>query len=144
MYLGEYISPIGEKNRVALPKKLRESMRGEKLYLTRGYEGSLMLLEEADWQRLQDVLKLRPLLNMSLRDTKRFLLGGAVELSLDVQGRFILPEALMAYAEIDKSLTFIGVGEWIELWSTPIWNSKLNELKRTAAEIADRLESTKE
>lgn len=140
MYLGEYISPVGEKNRVALPKKLRDSMSGEKLFLTRGYEGSLMLLEEADWQKLQGILNQRPLLNMSLRDTKRFLLGGAVDLTLDAQGRFVLPEGLIGYAEIGDSITFIGVGEWIEIWSTKVWQSKLEILKQTAAEIADRLE----
>lgn len=140
MYLGEYISPVGEKNRVALPKKLRDSMRGEKLFLTRGYEGSLMLLEQADWQRLQAILDKSPMLNMSLRDTKRFLLGGAIDLVLDNQGRFVIPEALIAYAQIGESITFIGVGDWIEIWSSNSWQEKLQQLKQNAAEIADKLQ----
>lgn len=140
MYLGEYISPVGEKNRVALPKKLRDSMRGEKLFLTRGYEGSLMLLEQADWQRLQAILDKSPMLNMSLRDTKRFLLGGAIDLVLDNQGRFVIPEALIAYAQIGESITFIGVGDWIEIWSSNSWQEKLQHLKQNAAEIADKLQ----
>lgn len=140
MYLGEYISPVGEKNRVALPKRLREAMRGEKLFLTRGYEGSLMLLEHADWQRLQALLDKSPMLNMSLRDTKRFLLGGAVDLVLDNQGRFVVPESLIQYAQIGDSITFIGVGDWIEIWSSNSWQEKLQGLKQNAAEIADKLE----
>lgn len=141
MYLGEYISPVGEKNRVALPKKLRDNLRGQTLYLTRGYEGCLMLLEATDWARLQQMLDQSPLLNMSVRDTKRFLLGGSVDIVLDAQGRFVLPEGLMQYAEISTSVTFLGVGEWIEVWSTLNWQSKVAELKQNAGEIANRLEN---
>lgn len=141
MYLGEYISPIGEKNRVALPKKLRDNLRGQTLYLTRGYEGCLMLLEAEDWAKLQQILDQSPLLNMSVRDTKRFLLGGAVDIVLDTQGRFVLPEGLMQYAEISTSVTFLGVGEWIEIWSTSNWQSKVADLKQNAGEIANRLEN---
>lgn len=139
MYLGEFISPIGEKNRIALPKKLRDACTGTELILTRGYEECLLLLDQQNWQDLLNAVNAKPLLNMSVRDTKRFLVGGATDLSLDAQGRFVVPEALMAYAHLEDSITFLGVGEWMEIWSTAKWQERLQYLTVNSAEIADRL-----
>lgn len=138
MLIGEYASPLGEKNRVALPKKLRDELNGSCI-LTRGYEGCLLLLDAKRWTNLIDQINQKPLLQLNVRDTKRFLLGGASDINLDQQGRFVIPEALIQYAQLGQSLVFLGVGEWVEIWSAERWQMKLDYLAANSADIADRL-----
>jgi MraZ protein len=140
MLIGEFASPLGDKNRVALPKKLRDELQTE-LIITRGYEACLLVVDYQRWQALTAEINKHPLLNLSVRDTKRFLLGGAFELTLDAQGRFVIPEGLITYAGIDKEVVFIGVGEWIEIWDMQRWQAKLKDLSQNSADIADRLSS---
>jgi len=138
MLEGEYTSPLGEKNRIAIPKKLR-ALLGTEIVITRGYEHCLIIVDQTRWEILLSEINKRPLLSMNVRDTKRFIIGGAFRISLDTQGRFVLPESLITYASIGAETTFLGVGEWVEIWDSNRWKVKLNELSIHAADIADRL-----
>ncbi len=138
MLIGEYSSPLGEKNRIALPKRLRDTL-GEELIITRGYERCLILVDEPRWESLISEIGRYPLLSLSLRDTKRFLLGGAFRVNADKQGRFVIPEGLISYARIELNVTMIGVGEWAEIWDSEVWKLKLDQLANKSADIAERL-----
>lgn len=138
MLIGEFNSPLGDKNRVALPKKLRSEL-SEDLIITRGFERCLILLDSAHWTSLITEINRNPLLSLSVRDTKRFLLGGAFDLEIDKQGRFVIPEALMQYSRITSEIVFVAVGEWIEVWDKERWEDKLQYLSENSADIAERL-----
>ncbi|MCA9374888.1 MraZ N-terminal domain containing protein, partial [Candidatus Dojkabacteria bacterium] len=51
MLIGEYTSKIGERKRVAIPKKIRQEL-GDKLILTRGYENALVMVNTEMWETL--------------------------------------------------------------------------------------------
>lgn len=141
MLIGEFPTQIGEKNRVVMPKKLREKL-GENLIITRGYERCLILVDQERWESLVKVINSGTLLSISVRDTKRYLLGGAIDIEPDNQGRFVMPENLLEFAGVDKDLIFLGVGEWIEIWSSDRWKSKLNDLSNNVADLAERIGQT--
>lgn len=138
MYIGEFSITIGEKNRLALPKKLREVIDSQ-LIMSRGYERCLILVDKKRWEVFISEINKNPLFSLNVRDTKRFILGGAVEIETDSQGRFILPEALKEFSEIKEKVTFIGVGEWIEVWSEERWRERLFELSGRVSDLAERL-----
>lgn len=138
MLLGEYSSQVGEKNRIAVPKKIRDELKG-RMIITRGYEGCLILVDETRWNVLIKEMNTKPLLNLSVRDTKRYLLGGAVEVETDSQGRFVIPDSLINFAQILTTAIFIGVGEWAEVWSEELWKEKLDNLKNNVSDLAERL-----
>jgi MraZ protein len=138
MFIGEYTSTVGEKNRIAMPKKLREEIKGKSI-LTRGYENCLILFDQDRFNYFINEINKTPLLKLDLRDTKRFILGGAQEIEFDNQGRFVLSESLKSFANIQSKITFLGVGEWIEIWDEEKWIKKLTMLSENVADIADRL-----
>ena len=49
MIIGQYKSKVSLKGRVSFPKKFREEM-GEKLVVTLGYEGSLIVVSAEGWR----------------------------------------------------------------------------------------------
>ncbi|MBL8014965.1 MAG: division/cell wall cluster transcriptional repressor MraZ [Candidatus Doudnabacteria bacterium] len=138
MLIGEFITPVGDKNRVAIPKKLRGQLEDD-IVITKGYEGCLILVDKSRWIQLISQINKYPLLGMNVRDTKRFLLGGAFDLDIDKQGRFVIPEALVLYGQLAEEVVFVGVGEWIEVWSNLNWQAKSDYLAKHSADIADRL-----
>lgn len=143
MIIGEYYSKLTNKKRVAMPKKFREQL-GDELILTRGYENSLVLVDQTMWKRISSDIENGSFINSSIRNTTRFLIGGAVEVIPDQQGRFVIPDPLYNYASMKQpgEIVFVGLINWIEIWELDLWNSKLAELAKDSAKIADELTSS--
>lgn len=135
MLIGEYRSKVGAKNRIALPKKLRKYL-GENVVAMRGYEGALLVVSKKNWTVLVEEVLSGPLTDPAIRDTARFLMGGAHEVGFDSQGRFVLPQPLVEHSEINPGdeVVFVGLGKWVEIWSGERWNERLKVLGKKAAE----------
>jgi len=138
MLIGEYRSKIGDKKRVSLPKRFLKEL-GENLILTRGYEKALVLVNKEMWEKIaQDVIN-GSFTNKDIRDTSRFLVGGAKEINLDSQGRFIIPEALFEHSSLQKDIVFIGLVNWIEIWDESLWKERVVYLQEHGEEIAEEI-----
>ena len=138
MIIGEYRNKITVGKRTALPKKFREQL-GENLILTRGYENSLVIVDKDKWEKIEGEILNGSFINSNIRDTSRFLIGSATELDLDTQGRFIIPTPLFDYAQLSEDIVFIGLVNWVEVWSTQLWEKRLEYLNNNSAQIADQL-----
>ena len=138
MIIGEYRNRIGDKKRVSLPKKFREEL-GEELILTRGYEDSLILVNKSMWSSVAKEVMNGSFINKNIRDTSRFLVGGAVEISVDKQGRFLIPEALFEHASLKADVVFIGLVNWVEIWDKDKWEERLTYLKEHGEDIANEI-----
>jgi len=143
MIIGEYRSKIEEKKRVSLPKKFRDEL-GEEIILTRGYEDSLILVNKGMWEKVASEVINGSFINKNIRDTSRFLVGGATEVNIDKQGRFLIPEALFEHADLKKEIVFIGLVNWIEIWDREKWEERLKYLKENGDEIAQEISKLNE
>lgn len=138
MLIGEFKNQVGEKNRVAFPKKFREEL-GEKLIITQGYEGCLVIVSPSQWQTMIDESSSGPFVSQSVRETSRFLLGGASEVELDDQGRFVISPNLIEYAQIKNEIIFLGLNRWVEVWDAEKWLQHKQYIVEHSSEIADKL-----
>jgi MraZ protein len=138
MLIGEYKSKLGEKKRVSLPKKFRDQL-GNDLILTRGYEQALIVVNEKLWKKVATEVMEGSFINKDIRDTSRFLVGSAKEISLDTQGRFVIPESLLEHSQIKDEVVFIGLVNWIEIWDKEKWNERLTYLKEHGEQIAQEI-----
>lgn len=139
MLIGEYSNKVGEKNRIALPKKFRNQL-GSKVIVTRGYEDCVIVVNQKQWERLLGVFSDKPFTTSPVRDTRRFLIGGANEVDLDKQGRFVLPKHLKEFALIKKEVVFIGLVDWVEIWDKTSWEKRMKMIQPQAAKIAEKLQ----
>lgn len=139
MLIGEFTTKITSGNRITIPKKFRSEF-GDFLILTQGYEGCLVLVNETHFKKLTEGVADKPFIAGDVRETTRFLLGGAHEIELDEQGRFVLPSNLHDYAQISESgVVFLGLINWVEIWSKDRWEEHKEKLKEKSSEIAERL-----
>lgn len=138
MIIGEFRNKLVAGNRLAFPKKFREEM-GNKVIITQGYEGCLVMVDEKGWGSLINDAAKGPFVSQSVRDTTRFLLGSASELELDDQGRFVLPTNLLDYSGISEQVVFLGLGRWVELWSQQKWEERKKYIDDHSNEIGEKL-----
>ncbi|QQR93785.1 division/cell wall cluster transcriptional repressor MraZ [bacterium] len=136
MLIGTQDSILGDKNRIAMPKKFSDEL-GNKLILTRGYDNCLIVVNDKNWNKLISQFEAVPFLNSDVRDVRRFLIGSAIEVELDSQRRFVLSENLKTYANLTKEVYFVGLGDWVEVWDKTIWSKRMNEMNST--EIANKV-----
>lgn len=138
MLLGQVIVKVGDKGRIALPKKFREVL-GDKIIVTYGFENSLMIVSEKNWKPLLEGTEDKPFLLSGARDTQRFLLGSASPIELDSQGRCVLPEYLRDFAGIGEEVVFVGLYKYAELWDGKKWEAYRKNMQKNISEVAEKL-----
>lgn len=143
MLIGEYKSTLGKKKRVSLPKKFR-AILGENLILTRGYEQALIVVNEGLWKKVAEEVMNGSFINKDIRDTSRFLVGGAKEIELDKQGRFVIPQSLLEHAGLEEEVVFIGLVNWVEIWDKKKWEERVKYLQEHGEEIAQEIGKMKD
>lgn len=141
MLIGEYITKIGDKKRIAIPKKIREAL-GDKLIITRGYENSLVLVDQNQFQSLTEQIATGSFINQNIRETTRFLVGSANEIETDSQGRVVIPTPLFEYAGMKSEVVFVGLINWVEVWDRERWEKKLEYLDKNSTKIAQELSTS--
>ena len=122
MFLGEYQPNITEGSRIALPKKLREQIKGEELILSKGFESCIFAYDKEDWLVEAQKQIENPITDSRTRDLKRYMYSGAVETTIDAQGRIVVPGNLKDYAGIKQKTVVIGAGDHVEIWDVENWN----------------------
>ncbi len=139
MITGSYVGRLGEKRRVAVPKKFLKEL-GEKPILAKWYEDCLILVSSDFWSALLKRLTGgSSVISLGVRDIERFILGSAYETEPDTQGRIIIPEILANYANLKDELVFVGLTDRVEIWEKGIWDKKSTELARVTKEYIERL-----
>jgi len=128
MFLGEYQPNITEGSRIALPKKLRDQIRGEDVVLLRGFEKCIFVYDKEDWATEVEKQVENPITDVKTRDLKRYMYSGATETTIDAQGRMVVPVGLKTYAGIDKKTCVIGAGDHVEIWDTEAWKAHLEKI----------------
>ena len=143
MLIGQYTSKISKKRRIAVPSKLRENL-GDTFILTRWYENCLSFVSQDEWLRLFNKLigGVRGITS-SVRDTNRFLLGQAYELTPDDQGRVIIPEKLVKFAQITEEVVFLGLGDRVEVWDSEQWKERERFITKNADKFIEELTTKK-
>ncbi len=138
MILGQYQGTLTSKGRLAFPKKLRSKL-GDRVIITRGYDGCLLAMQLNRWRPLVKQLGGNSLILEASRETSRFLLGNAAEIELDQQGRFILPQHLRQYAGISGKVVFLGLYHYVEIWDLANWRKYQRYLSQNIKQISERL-----
>lgn len=117
--IGEYVCKKDAKGRFLLPSGLKRQLPDDQqtdFVINRGFESYLVLFPipvwEAEMERLQG-------LNQYVkrnRDFVRRFLNGAQPITLDSNGRVLIPKRLIEYAALDKEMILIARIDRVELW----------------------------
>ncbi|MDL2206157.1 division/cell wall cluster transcriptional repressor MraZ [Eubacteriales bacterium OttesenSCG-928-N13] len=139
---GNVAHTIDPKGRATIPVTYRQEL-GETFTVGLNSEtNALALYPQSQWEKIEQDLDRIPSIDARAMKYKRSILGFSFPGSqLDAQGRVLLPQTLRQKVGIDKTVRFVGVGTYIEIWPEEAF---LAETDSSSNEREDLLEYVKE
>ena len=141
-FLGNIEAKTDAKGRVFLPATFRKVLQsgGEDVLVMRKdvHQRCLVLYPESVWNRKMDALleKINEWDDVGQQVLRQYVSDAEV-LSLDGNGRFLIPKRYLQMADIDQTVRFIGMNDVIEIWAA----EKVNEPFLPQEEFAARLKA---
>lgn len=129
---------MDEKGRLAVPIKFRKELNKGAI-VTRGLDNCLFLYTKEEWEKLAEKLAALPLSQANSRAYARLMLAGAMDVSLDKQGRMVLPEYLRQFGKLNKKAVIAGLYNRLEIWDEDSWENYKNKTESESNEIAERM-----
>ncbi len=123
-FIGNDVHSVDHKGRVFVPAKFRSVLSKDdegSFYIARGFETSLLLFPLSGWNEFVKELSNKRYSQKSIREAIRAFSYAAELLSMDSQGRIVLPGALRDYSRIENEVFFLGAIDKIELWSPSVY-----------------------
>ena len=138
MFIGEYNHNLDDKGRIAVPAKFRSLLK-EGAVVTKGLDSCLFLYSKDAWQGLAVKLSKLPIGKADSRAFSRLMLGGAMDVDFDNQGRISLPEYLRKFAGLRKKVVIAGLYDRLEIWDESAWSKYKRGTEKKTADIAEAL-----
>ena len=98
------------------------------MILSRGFEKCVFVYDKEDWATEAQKQVENPITDARTRDIKRYMYSGAAEVTIDPQGRVVIPGNLKEYAGLGKNLAVVGAGDHIEIWNLDSWTARLEKI----------------
>ena len=122
-YISTHIeAKMDAKGRAFLPAVFRKILQAggeERLVLRKDvFQPCLVLYPESVWNEQMDALRQRlNRWNKQHQQVFRQFVSEVELLTLDGNGRFLVPKRYLRMADIDQDVKFVGMGDTIEIWS---------------------------
>lgn len=140
-FLGNVEAKIDAKGRAFLPavfRKILQTGGEERLILRKDvFQPCLVLYPESVWNDQMDTIRQRlSRWNKQHQQVYRQFVSEVELLTLDGNGRFLIPKRYQRMAAIEQDVKFVGMGDTIEIWST----QKAEEQQMAPEEFGNALE----
>ena len=143
MYFGSFAHNLDDKGRLMIPRKMREEL-GYKVYIMKGFEGSLSLYDESGYQKLVSEFTRLSFNQQKVRDYLRLQFASTYEMEVDKLGRVQIPTALLTKYNISKEVLVLGIGDHIEVWDKAKYEEYENGIRDEFESIAEEIDAKKE
>ena len=140
-FLGNIEAKVDAKGRAFLPAVFRKVLQAggeERLVMRKDvFQAGLVLYPESVWNEQMDLMRSRlNRWNKQQQQVFRQFVSEVELLTLDGNGRFLIPKRYLRMAEIDQDIKFTGMGDTIEIWS----NKKAEEQQMAPEEFEAALQ----
>ena len=139
IFSGEHECKLDPKGRLMLPSKLKNALPPESansLMIQRGFDPHLVLYTLSEWQKFFSKVMALNEFNEEQRNLQRNLLRSSSEVELDTAGRLLIPKSMQKYAQLDKEVTVIGVGNRIEMWNPELYDQVIIKSSSQLSQMA--------
>ncbi|MBQ4049095.1 MAG: cell division/cell wall cluster transcriptional repressor MraZ [Clostridia bacterium] len=125
MFYGQVEVQLDEKNRIRIPSRYQKEL-GSNPFITCGPDKCLMIIpKEHANELLNNMLSGSNFATVEKTRPMRVLLANGFFAEEDKQGRITLPQSLLKYSGITKSIYFNGSNDRLEVWDKDTWDNYL-------------------
>ena len=136
IFLSKYINNLDKKSRVSVPASYRLALVGQSFNGIIAYPSFRnKCIEACSISRLEQLSQVIQSLDPYSEERDAFetmILGEAVQLAFDGEGRVVLPKSLLEHAEISEQVYFVGKGVMFEMWQPQNFDKYLSKARQIA------------
>jgi len=141
-FKGQASYSVDAKGRVAIPAKMRNALNPEAKGIftaTRGLEQCIFLYPYDRWEEMEAEIGAKSNYDREARAFTRRIMMWAEEVTLDGQGRIVLPKALSEFAGVEDRALILGAYDRLEIWNPDVFEEYLNEETTDYETLAERV-----
>ena len=120
LFLSQFVNRIDKKGRITLPSVFRNVLpKKSKNEIILFKSLKFNSIEGCSSERINRIANRIDELDIFSDDQDDFttsIFSEIVPTNIDKEGRFLIPENLKLYSNIDKEVTFIGQGHYFQMW----------------------------
>ncbi|MBD3267095.1 division/cell wall cluster transcriptional repressor MraZ [bacterium] len=117
MLIGTYERKLDSKLRLGLPHQFRDRLGDHPLIMVRWLKRSLAIFPECNWLPFAEAISRLDLYTEAGLTVRHQMFAHAREVSMDKEGRIVLPQDMIDYARLEKKMMLLGDWDKITVWS---------------------------
>ena len=140
-FTSEYESKLDVKGRLVLPSRIKAQLPevgSNELVIRRGFEQCLVIYPMVEFKKVFSKISGLSEFNEEYRKLQRNFFSGTATVELDNNGRFVVPKNMLTYANIDKDVILVGMGNKVEVWNPSIYEKQLIQDPSELSKLAEK------
>lgn len=140
-FTSEYECKLDAKGRIVLPAKIKAGLpeaSGNELAIRQGFEPCLILYPMVEFKKLYSKISGLDEFSPENRKLQRNFFRTSTVVELDNNGRFLIPKPMLQYAQLEKNVMVVGMGNKVELWSPDVYNDYLIDDPKEFSDLAQK------
>ncbi|MBN1524431.1 MAG: division/cell wall cluster transcriptional repressor MraZ [Spirochaetales bacterium] len=144
MLTGEFKYSLDEKGRLNIPQRVRQSITGNIMIITRGIDKCIWLFPPGEWSSIsKNLIDSSSMFLEKTRLIQRRILAPAQEIEMDKSGRISIPQTLREYAGLKKDCIILGMLKYVEIWDEEMyagyWDENETKFQDAAEKLGDKI-----
>jgi len=140
-FTSEYTGKLDAKGRLVLPAKMKANLpetSSNELFMREGFEPCLELYPLIEYKKIYSKIAGLNEFNAEYRKLQRNFFRGSTTVELDTAGRLLIPKPMLQYANLDKEIVVVGMGNRMEIWNPEQYDKFLIKDPEELSELAQK------
>ena len=132
MFLGHHFTQLKKSNRLPIRSDWQKLISSG-VYLTQGFDQNILILMPKTFQEIYARLTALNITDPLARLLLRMFLSTASYVESVENETISLPQDLLAYANLESNVVVVGQGDYVEVWSSDLWQQQQSEIQDSQA-----------
>lgn len=142
-FTSEYECKLDAKGRLVLPARIKAQLPEpdggvQELVIRRGFEQCLIIYPMVEFKKVFSKISGLSEFNEESRQLQRNFFSSTATVELDTSGRFVIPKNMLTYAQLDKDIMLVGMGNKVEVWNPTLYEKHLINDQSELSKLAQK------
>lgn len=124
LFTSEYESKLDSKGRLVLPSRIKSQLPetdGNEIAIRKGFEQCLYIYPMVEFKKVFAKVSALNEFKPENRTFQRNFLPSTSIVELDANARFTIPKSMIQYAQLEKDVMILGMGNRVEIWNPSLY-----------------------
>lgn len=140
-FTGKFESKLDSKGRLVLPARIKSQLPEDgnnELVIRRGFEPCLIIYPMLEFKKVLSKVSGLSEFNEEYRQLQLNFFSSVASVELDVNGRFLIQKNMLTYAQLEKDVVLIGMGNKVVVWNPAVYEKHLIQDQREFSKLAEK------